>query len=68
MQGLASADLDAMNLLRTMGASRAQMLWRVRLPSALPQFFTGLKVAVTFSYVAAIFAEYVGAQRGSATT
>jgi ABC-type nitrate/sulfonate/bicarbonate transport system permease component len=64
VQGLASADIDSMNLLRTMGASRAQILWRVRLPSALPQFFTGLKVSVTFAYVAAIFAEYVGSTQG----
>jgi ABC-type nitrate/sulfonate/bicarbonate transport system permease component len=64
IQGLASADGDTMSLLRTMGASRAQILWRVRLPSALPQFFTGLKVGVTFSYVAAIFAEYVGSTQG----
>ncbi|HXR14519.1 MAG TPA: ABC transporter permease [Solirubrobacteraceae bacterium] len=64
VQGLNSADLDTMNLLRTMGASRRQILWRVRLPSALPQFFTGLKIGVTFSYVAAIFAEYVGAYGG----
>ena len=64
VQGLGSADLDTMNLLRTMGASRRQILWRVRLPSALPQFFTGLKIGVTFSYVAAIFAEYVGAYGG----
>ena len=35
-----------------------------RLPSAIPQFFTGLKVAVTYSYVAAIVAEFVGAQQG----
>jgi ABC-type nitrate/sulfonate/bicarbonate transport system permease component len=64
IQGLGSTDLETMNLLRTMGATRAQILWRVRLPSALPQFFTGLKVGVTFSYVAAIFAEYVGATQG----
>jgi ABC-type nitrate/sulfonate/bicarbonate transport system permease component len=64
VQGLASADPDAMNLLRTMGASRTQILWRVRLPAALPQFFTGLKVSVTFAYVAAIFAEYVGSTQG----
>jgi ABC-type nitrate/sulfonate/bicarbonate transport system permease component len=64
IQGLGSADVDTMNLLRTMGASRRQILWRVRLPSALPQFFTGLKIGVTFSYVAAIFAEYVGAYGG----
>lgn len=64
VQGLASADPDASNLLRTMGASRLQLLLRVRLPSAIPQFFTGLKVAVTYSYVAAIVAEFVGAQQG----
>jgi ABC-type nitrate/sulfonate/bicarbonate transport system permease component len=64
VQGLGSADPDATNLLRTMGASRVQLLLRVRLPSAIPQFFTGLKVAVTYSYVAAIVAELVGAQQG----
>ena len=64
IQGLASTDVETMNVLRTMGATRRQLLWRVRLPSALPQFFTGLKVGVTFSYVAAIFAEYVGSTQG----
>jgi ABC-type nitrate/sulfonate/bicarbonate transport system permease component len=64
VQGLASSDPDAMNLLRTMGASRLQLLIRVRLPTAIPQFFTGLKVAITYSYVSAIVAELVGAQQG----
>ncbi len=64
VQGLASADVDATNLLRTMGASRLQLLLRVRVPSAIPQFFTGLKVAVTYSFVSAIVAEFVGAQQG----
>lgn len=63
-QGLASSDPDAMSLLRTMGASRLQLLLRVRLPTAIPQFFTGLKVAITYSYVSAIVAELVGAQQG----
>ena len=64
IQGLGSADLDTMNLLRTMGASRRQILLHVRLPSALPQFFTGLKVSITFAFASAIFAEYVGATQG----
>ena len=64
IQGLGSADLDTMNLLRTMGATRRQILLHVRLPSALPQFFTGLKVSITFAFVSAIFAEYVGATEG----
>jgi ABC-type nitrate/sulfonate/bicarbonate transport system permease component len=64
VQGLASVDHDAMSLLRTMGASRLQLLLHARLPSAIPQFFTGLKIAVTYSYVSAIVAEFVGAQQG----
>jgi ABC-type nitrate/sulfonate/bicarbonate transport system permease component len=64
VQGLASSDADAMALLRTMGAKRGQLLTRIRIPSALPQFFTGLKVAVTYAYVSAIFAEYVGGTQG----
>lgn len=64
LQGLASSDPDSMDLLRTMGAGRRQLLWRVRLPSAMPQFFTGLKVAVAYSLVAAIVAEFVGAEQG----
>jgi ABC-type nitrate/sulfonate/bicarbonate transport system permease component len=64
VQGLASSDPDAMALLRTMGATRVQLLLRVRAPSAVPQMFTGLKVGVTYAYVSAIFAEYVGAEQG----
>jgi len=64
VQGLASTGPDVGNLLRTMGASRFQLLWRVRIPSALPQCFTGLKISVTYAYTSAIVAEYVGAQQG----
>jgi ABC-type nitrate/sulfonate/bicarbonate transport system permease component len=64
VQGLASADPDTMSLLRTLGASRLQLLLHARLPSALPQFFTGLRIAVTYSYGSAIVAEFVGAQQG----
>jgi ABC-type nitrate/sulfonate/bicarbonate transport system permease component len=64
IQGLASSDPDAMNLLRTMRASRLQLLARVRLPSAMPQFFTGLKISVTYAFVSAIVAEFVGAVQG----
>jgi ABC-type nitrate/sulfonate/bicarbonate transport system permease component len=64
VQGLASVEHDTMSLLRTMGASRRQLLLHARLPSAIPQFFTGLKIAVTYAYVSAIVAEFVGAQQG----
>jgi ABC-type nitrate/sulfonate/bicarbonate transport system permease component len=64
VQGLGSADRQAVDLLRTMRATRLQVLTRVLLPGAIPQFFTGLKIAVTYSFTSAIVAEFVGAQQG----
>lgn len=63
-QGLASTDPDAMNLLRSMRATRWQIFLRTRLPSSLPSFFTGLRITVTYAVVAAVFAEYVGSFEG----
>lgn len=62
--GLASADLELMKLLRSMRASRWQALWLVRLPGAMPSFFSGLRIAATYSVTGAIFGEYVGAFQG----
>jgi ABC-type nitrate/sulfonate/bicarbonate transport system permease component len=62
--GLASADPDLVALLMAMGAKRGQ-IWRlVRLPSALPSFFSGLRVAVTYSVVGATIGEWVGGSAG----
>ncbi len=62
--GLASVEPDMINLLRSMKASRWQILWMVRLPAAMPSFFSGLRIAATYSVVGAIFGEYVGAESG----
>ena len=62
--GLASADPELMKLLRSMRASRWQALWLVRLPGAMPAFFSGLRIAATYSVTGAIFGEYVGAYQG----
>ena len=63
-QGLASTDVDAMRLLRTMGAGKLRLLLKVRFPSALPQFFTGVRVAMSFAVTAAVIAQFVGAVDG----
>lgn len=63
-QGLGSADPDLISLLRAMGARRWQTWWTVRLPAALPSFFAGLRVAVTYSVVGATIAEWVGGSAG----
>lgn len=62
--GLAGADPETLALLRSMGATRWQIFTRVRLPGAMPAFFTGLKIAITYSVVGAIIGEWVGASRG----
>lgn len=62
--GLASAEPDLLKLLKSMGASRWQTLWLVRLPGALPAFFSGLRIAATYSVTGAIAGEFVGAEKG----
>ena len=62
--GLASADPDQVSLLKSMNAERGQIWRMVRLPSALPAFFTGLRIAVTYSVVGATIAEWVGGSEG----
>lgn len=64
IEGFSKADREASNLLRSMGAGRVKEFWYVRLPSALPSFFTALRISITYAVVGAIFAEYVGAQEG----
>jgi ABC-type nitrate/sulfonate/bicarbonate transport system permease component len=62
--GLRVADPELIALLRAMGASRRQMFLKVRVPGALPSFFSGFKIAITYSVVGAVIGEWVGASRG----
>ena len=62
--GLKSVETEMIDLVRSMGASTMKIMLRVRLPSALPQIFSGLKVAIALSVVGAIVGEFVGADRG----
>lgn len=62
--GFASADPEAMRLLRSLGAGRLRAFLMVRVPSAMPYFFAGLRVSITYAVVGAVFAEYAGAENG----
>ena len=64
MQGYAATDRDIEALLASMGASRTTIFRLARLPSALPYFFAGLRISITYAVVGAIFAEYAGAAKG----
>jgi putative hydroxymethylpyrimidine transport system permease protein len=62
--GLRSVDPEATKMMRTLDASRSQLLWRLEAPTALPFTFSGAKIAITFAPIAAIFGEWVGANSG----
>jgi len=64
--GLRGTDPEWVALLRSMGANRWQVFTKVRLPNALPAFFSGLKVAVTYSVIGAVIGEWVGGSVGLA--
>jgi NitT/TauT family transport system permease protein/putative hydroxymethylpyrimidine transport system permease protein len=64
MDGLRSVAPEQLKLLRSLGASRLQTLWKVELPSALPNLFSGLKIAATVSVIGAVFGEMAGAESG----
>ncbi len=64
--GLQAADPEWLVLLRSMGATRWQIFRKVRFPAALPAFFSGLKVAITYSVIGAVIGEWVGGSVGLA--
>ncbi len=64
VEGFASTDRHATDLLRSMGASRWKQFRYIRLPGAMPYFFTALRIGITYAVTGAIFAEYVGATAG----
>ena len=62
--GLRSADPDLIRLFRAFGAGRWRIFWSVRLPGALPTLFSGVRIAIAYSVIGAIFGEYVGSTAG----
>jgi NitT/TauT family transport system permease protein len=59
-RGLTQVEPAALELLRSYAASEGTILRVLRIPNALPYFFTGLKVAATLSLIGAIVGEYFG--------
>ena len=62
--GLRSTDQEMLQLIKKMGANRWQILTKLQLPSCLPHFFSGLKVAATYSVAGATIGEWLGASVG----
>lgn len=64
MAGLAATDRDDIRLMRSLRATRSQVLWRLRLPTALPYLFAGFETAMLFSAVGAVIGEFMGGNEG----
>jgi NitT/TauT family transport system permease protein len=62
--GLASAEPEMLDLVRTLKASRWQVLRKIRFPHAVPYIFVGLKLNATMSVTGAIVGEFVASERG----
>ncbi len=64
LDGFRSVDKDEVDLLRSMGAGKIKLFRYVKFPSALPNFFSGLKIAVSYAVVAAVISEWLGGFMG----
>ncbi|MYF97592.1 ABC transporter permease [Candidatus Poribacteria bacterium] len=64
LDGLKSTDPDTVNLFRILRAKRWQILWKVRIPSALPFIFSGAKIGISISTIGAVIGEWVGSSAG----
>lgn len=62
--GFEGVDKDAVNLMRAMGANRLQIFRYVKLPNAIPSFFSGLKVSASYAVVGAVISEWLGGFEG----
>jgi len=62
--GLRSVDPGLVNLFRMSRAGRMQTLWRLRIPSALPYFFGGLRISSGLALIGAVVAEFVAGTGG----
>lgn len=62
--GFRSVDPDTIDLMRTMNATDTQTFVHVKLPAALSQLFSGLRISATYAIVGAVIAEWLGGFSG----
>ena len=62
--GIATVEPELEDVMRSLKASRREILWNIGLPRAMPYFFASLKVAITLSFVGSVIAETVASNTG----
>lgn len=64
VEGLRSAEAGVINLMRSYSATRWQIFRTIQIPTSLPYLFTAIQIAVTYSVISAVVAEWVGSGKG----
>ena len=64
LDGLGRTPQATLDLAQVMGAGRSRIMWHLRIPAALPQLATGLKLAAVYAPIGAVIGEWVGGARG----
>jgi NitT/TauT family transport system permease protein len=62
--GLATTEPELEDVLRSLGATRLDILWKVGIPRSLPYFFASLKVSITLAFVGAVISETLASNDG----
>lgn len=62
--GVRDVDVDLVNIVKTMGASRLQILTKIVIPSALLWVFTGLRISIPYALIGAVVGEIFASNRG----
>jgi NitT/TauT family transport system permease protein len=62
--GLAAVERELLDLGRSLEATRWQIFCKFRMPTALPELFSGMKIAITLAVIGAVIGEFVGGNRG----
>ncbi|WP_299012987.1 ABC transporter permease [uncultured Photobacterium sp.] len=62
--GLRQTPSGYLDLAKTMGATRWQLLWQIRLPAALPTLASGIRVAAVVAPIGTVIGEWVGSSEG----
>lgn len=64
VDGMGSVDEDYINHFKLMGGNKLQIFMNLKLPYGLMNFFSGMRIAATYSIMGAIIGEWLGAEKG----
>ena len=64
VEGLGSVEQDMIQHFRLMGASKVETFFHLKLPYGFIHFFSGLKIAATYSVMGAVIGEWLGGNKG----